>query len=143
MTRLKPRQESFCRLFVECGNAARAARGAGYRPESARNTGHRLLRIPRICSRIAELQATIADGQCRDVDVLLNKLEAVYRRAIDDHQLSAATRAVELQAKLGSLSSSHRGGATPSHSGAANEIGADHQTASPSPHDRDDDTPDA
>lgn len=108
MTCLNHRQERFCRLFVECANAAQAARGAGYRSEHARNTGHRLLKQPRIMQRIAELQSLVADGQCRNVDVLLNKLEAVYRRAIDDHQLSAATRAVELQARLGGVSSPGR-----------------------------------
>jgi Phage terminase, small subunit len=108
MTSLKPRQERFCRLFVECANAAQAARGAGYQPEYARNTGHRLLKQPRIMQRISELQTIVADGQCRDVDVLLTKLETVYRRAIDDHQLSAATRAVELQARLGGVGSASR-----------------------------------
>ena len=108
MTCLKPRQERFCRLFVECANAAQAARGAGYRMESARNTGHRLLKQPRILERIAELQISLADGHCRDVNVLLTKLEAVYRRAIDDHQLGAAARAVELQARLGGVSSTGR-----------------------------------
>lgn len=110
MTCLKPRQERFCRLFVECANAAQAARGAGYRPEHARNTGHRLLKQPRILRRIAEIQSIVADGQCRDVDVLLTKLETVFRRAIDDHQLGAATRAVELQARLGGVGSSARTG---------------------------------
>lgn len=110
MTRLNPRQERFCRLFIESGNAAQAARGAGYCLEHARNTGHRLLKQPRIMRRVAELQSLVADGQCRDVDVLLSKLEAVYRRAIDDHQLSAAARAIELQARLGGFAASARSG---------------------------------
>lgn len=108
MTCLKPRQERFCRLFVECANAAQAARGAGYQPTYARNTGHRLLKQPEIIQRIAELRAIVAENECRDVDVLLTKLEMVYRRAIDDHQLSAATRAVELQARLGGVGTAAR-----------------------------------
>ena len=118
---LKPRQERFCRLFVECANAAQAARAAGYRPESARNTGHRLLKLPGIIQRIGELHTRIADGQCRDVDALLSKLETVYCRAIDQHQLGAAARAIELQAKLGGVAATtrtpralHRKGAQPS-----------------------------
>ena len=103
MTSLKLRQERFCRHFIECANAAQAARAAGYRPDSARNTGHRLLKQPHILQRIAELQSRIAEDQCRDVDALLSKLETIYRRAIDDHQLSAAARAIELQAKLGGV----------------------------------------
>lgn len=103
MTRLKPRQERFCRLYVECANAAQAARAAGYRPQSARNTGYRLLRQPHITARIAAIQAEIADANCRDVGVLLSKLETVYRRAIEDHSFAAAARAIELQARLAGL----------------------------------------
>jgi phage terminase small subunit len=103
MQRLKGRQERFCHQFVECPNATAAAKAAGYRPASARNTGYRLLRDPRVVARIAEIQAELAGRQCRELDSLLGKLETVYRRAIDDHQFSAAARAVELQAKLAGL----------------------------------------
>ena len=43
--------------------------------------------------------------------MLLGKLEMIYRRAVDDRHFAAATRAVELQAKLsgvGPLSQSSR-----------------------------------
>lgn len=103
MKRLKIRQERFCERFVELGNAAAAAKAAGYLPASARNTGYRLLRDPRVISRIAALQAEMADQHCRQVDILLGKLETVFRRALDDHQFSAAARAIELQAKLAGL----------------------------------------
>ena len=100
MNRLKPRHERFCLTFVECANAALAARAAGYAPASARNAGYRLLRQPRIVSRIADIQKETAHAHCRNVDVLLGKLETIYRRAVDDHHFAAAARAVELQAKL-------------------------------------------
>ena len=100
MDRLKPRHERFCIAFVECANAALAARAAGYAPGSARNAGYRLLRQPRIVSRIADIQKETAHAHCRNVDVLLGKLETIYRRAVDDHHFAAAARAVELQAKL-------------------------------------------
>lgn len=103
MQRLKARQERFCHQFVECPNASAAAKAAGYRAASARNTGYRLLRDPRVVARIAAIQAELASQQCRELDILLGKLETVYRRAIDDHQFSAAARAVELQAKLAGL----------------------------------------
>lgn len=48
MQRLKARQERFCHQFIECPNAAAAAKAAGYRAASARNTGYRLLRDPRV-----------------------------------------------------------------------------------------------
>jgi phage terminase small subunit len=103
MRRLKPRHERFCRSFVECTNASVAAKVAGYAPTSARNAGYRLLRHPRIAERIAQIQQETAEVHCRNVDVLLGKLETIYRRAVDDHHFSAAARAVELQAKLAGI----------------------------------------
>ena len=100
MGRLRHRQEMFCQRFVETANAAAAARAAGYRPGSARNAGYRLMRHPRIAARIAEIQAEIALISCQDINVLLGKLENVYRRAVNDHHFATAARAVELQAKL-------------------------------------------
>jgi hypothetical protein len=59
-----------------------------------------LLRHPRIVARITQLQGEMAQAHCRNLDILLGKLETIYRRAVDDHHFAAATRAVELQAKL-------------------------------------------
>jgi hypothetical protein len=100
MKRLRPRHERFCRLFVLHPNAAQAARNAGYDPQWARNAGYRLLRQPRIVRRIADLHREMAALHCSDVDLLIGKLETVYRRSVDDHAFSAAARAVELQARL-------------------------------------------
>ncbi|MER2634021.1 MAG: terminase small subunit [Rhizobiaceae bacterium] len=139
MPRLKPRHERFCRAFVECTNATLAAKSAGYAPASARNTGYRLLQSPRITARITEIQQDTAQSHCRNVDVLLGKLETIYRRAIDDHHFSAAARAVELQAKLAGVApptaAAARGraavpGETAPHRGSA-ELPADDAAASP------------
>ena len=43
---LSTRQEAFCRYFTASGNAADAARRAGYAEGSARQTGHALLERP-------------------------------------------------------------------------------------------------
>jgi hypothetical protein len=101
---LKTRHERFCRTFVDCMNATLAAKAAGYAPRTARNAGYRLLRHPRILARITEIQRETAEAQCRNVDILLGKLETIYRRAVDDHHFAAAARAVELQAKLAGVS---------------------------------------
>src|SRR5512147_951411 len=103
MSRLKARHERFCRSFVECANATLAAKAAGYTAASARNAGYRLLRHPRIIARITQLQQDMAEAHCRNVDILLGKLETIYRRAVDDHHFAAAARAIELQAKLAGL----------------------------------------
>lgn len=117
MKRLRPRQERFCRLFVLHPNAAQAARNAGYDPQWARNAGYRLLRQPRIVQRISELQREMAEAHGRDIDVLIGKLETVYRRSVDDHAFSAAARAVELQARLAGLTRDHRRSAAGDRSG--------------------------
>ena len=45
---LSTRQESFCRGFIATGNAAGAARRAGYAERSARQTGHALMERPQL-----------------------------------------------------------------------------------------------
>ncbi len=103
-TPLTPRQERFCQSFVVYATAATAAREAGYARPNARQHGSRLLKTDRIRARIREIQSDLAADHGRDMDVLLGKLEIVYRRAIEDHHFYAAARAVELQAKLAASS---------------------------------------
>ena len=100
MKQLKTRQERFCRKYVELGNAAAAARSAGYTPEWWNNTGYRPIGHPRIMRRIAEIEAETGEAHCDTRDVLLGKLETVFRRAIVDHHFATAARAVDLQARL-------------------------------------------
>ena len=99
--KLTPRQERFCQSFVLYPNAAYAARDAGYSPKWARKQGSRLMTTARIRARIGAIQAAMARDNGRGLDVLIGKLEVVYRRAIQDHHYTAAARAVELQARLG------------------------------------------
>jgi len=98
--KLKARQERFCQNYVLSANAAGAAHEAGYSPRSARKQGYRLLATGRIGVRIGEIQARLAEGNGRHLDVLIGKLEVVYRCALENHHFAAATRAVELQARL-------------------------------------------
>ncbi|MGH6660878.1 MAG: terminase small subunit, partial [Rhodospirillales bacterium] len=100
---LRRRHELFCQYFVLYGNAARAAGEAGYTEPAAKNQGYRLLRRPEIKARIADIHRDLAADVNRDQSVLLGKLEAVYRRAVDDGYLNAAARVVELQARLAGL----------------------------------------
>ncbi len=100
MAKLTVRQERFCRRFVESANAAAAAREAGYAPQHARTTAHKLLSLPRITERITMLQLQTANVHGQQREVLIAKLESVFRQAIEDNQFHAAARAVDLQAKL-------------------------------------------
>ncbi len=97
---LTPRQEAFCHYFVLWGNASVAAREAGYAASSARNQGYRLARRPRVRARIAQLRRGLARAYGLDAEVLVGKLEALYQRAVEDHDFHAAARAVELQARM-------------------------------------------
>ncbi len=97
---LIPRQERFCRAFVHYGQAAAAAREAGYAPRSSNRQGWRLMRSQRIQARIREIQAELGRQGEQASAVMVGKLEVVYRRALGDHQFTAAGRAVQLQAQL-------------------------------------------
>ncbi len=108
------RHERFCQLFVVYGNAAEAAYKAGYAFAGSANQGYRLLKRPEIQARIAELHRALATHFSLDAEVLLGKLEAVYRQAIEAESLSAAARVVELQARMaGHLTSRARLAAAP------------------------------
>ena len=94
------RHEAFCHHFVLYGNASRAALEAGYSVLACKNQGYRLLRRPEVKARIAAIHRAMGADITRDFDVLLGKLEAVYRRAVDGGYLNAAARVVELQARM-------------------------------------------
>ena len=100
---LTPRQERFCHAFVHHATASVAASVAGYARGSAKQQGYRLLRTERVRARIRALHAQLCRDQGQDTEVLIGKLENVYRRAIEDHHFHTAARAVELQARLGVL----------------------------------------
>jgi hypothetical protein len=117
MPPLKARQEPFCRRFSEFGCATTAVRAAGYAPRWAKTAGYRLLRHPRIAARIAAIEAETAHLHSRTSEVLVGKLENVYRRAVVDHQFHAAARAVDLQAKIRGFT-----GAIPLSGGADDEV---------------------
>lgn len=106
---LRSRHEAFCQHFVLLGNAADAASKAGYAYEWARNQGYRLMRQPRIQARVAEIRSGLASAYCLDAGVLLGKLEAVYQRAVCEHNFHAAARCVEIQARIAGYSSSRDG----------------------------------
>ncbi|PPR26083.1 MAG: hypothetical protein CFH40_00153 [Alphaproteobacteria bacterium MarineAlpha10_Bin3] len=103
MSALRPRQERFCQYFVLDPNATHAAAHAGYARRTAVKQGSRLLANSRVSTRIIELRRDIARRHCADADQLMAKLEAIYRRASEDHHWGAAGRAVELQARLASM----------------------------------------
>ena len=96
------------------------------------------MRTARIRARIQEIQVQMARDHGRDLDVLIGKLEVVYRRAIGDHHFTAAARAVELQARLARMASAPRSSRPAlfpapvlqeAGSGVTDQLGADQKTA--------------
>jgi hypothetical protein len=113
---LTPRKEKFCRRYVASLSAAGAARAAGYKPQHARSTAYKLLRDPAIQARIADLQAEEARELTRATEILVGKLEGVFRLAVEYHHFSTAARVVDMQAKLSGLIASRP---TPSSPGGS------------------------
>jgi len=94
------RQEQFCEHYVQHGNAARAAREAGYSSRNAAYTGLRLLRETRIRAHIHQLRQHHAVETVWEMEDLFDKLEVVYERALDTRHYHAAVRAIEVQARI-------------------------------------------
>lgn len=102
------RRELFCRHYVSCGVGAKAARLAGYKPSSAANHAFRLLGRADVRARIGELRVDIVALDAADVIDCLAKAEAAYERSMTGDNVSAAIRALALQAKLLGLDSPRR-----------------------------------
>ena len=64
---LTPKQKAFADYYIECGNAAEAARKAGYSLRTADSIGRENLRKPTISTYIAERQAEIERQAGRDI----------------------------------------------------------------------------
>ena len=105
---LGQRRELFCRHYVACGVGAQAARLAGYRPSNAANHAFRLLARADVRARIAALRVERVALDASDLVDCLAKAEAAYERGMTGDNVSAAIRAIALQAKLLGLDSPRR-----------------------------------
>ncbi len=97
---MKPRWESFCRLYAFGHSAADAARHAGYAWGTARHAGWRLLQDPRILRRVRSLQQFAHENRPRSREDLLVRLETLYREAMNRGQYNAANQAIRTIARL-------------------------------------------
>jgi len=97
---LTERQEAFCRAYVECPVAGKAAVGAGYSPASARRQASRLLKHPLIVRRIHELRDVRGkDHQVRR-DTIIDQAEAVFEAAMEKADYYAAMQALTMKARM-------------------------------------------
>ncbi len=100
---LNGRQEAFCEFYDEGGNAAAAARRAGYSGHSARRQGARLMADDNIQQHIATLKKIRARARARALDreLLLERLEELYHACMAEGRLNAAIQTLRLMAQIG------------------------------------------
>lgn len=77
--KLTPKQKKFCEYYIQTGNAAEAARQAGYSEKAARNIGAENLTKPDILQYIAERTAAQEKALVADADEVLKFYSAVMR----------------------------------------------------------------
>jgi len=100
---LNPRQESFCQFYARGGNAARAARLAGYSELSARSQGHRLLKEHGIRRRLAVIREAQREEFAARERGWMDTLDMICRQAVAEGALHPAVRAIEAQARIAKL----------------------------------------
>ena len=107
---LTQRQEEFCRHYAATGNAAGAARDAGYAAGSARQTGHELLERPAVAARVRAIRAAWRTVEREEAQILLGRLEQAWDAAVEKGSASLMLRVIRLQAELSGLDrrSAHR-----------------------------------
>lgn len=104
--KLTIKQEAFCLVYIETGNASEAYRSAykceRMKPETINRAAKQLLDNPKIATRIAELRAPIMERHNVTVDSLIKELEEARTAALGAEiaQSSAAVAATMGKAKL-------------------------------------------
>ncbi len=101
------RQEDFCRHYAATGNAAGAARDAGYAAGSARQTGHELLDRPAVAARVRAIRAAWRAVEREEAQILLGRLEQAWDAAVEKGSAALMLRVVKLQADLSGLDRRH------------------------------------
>ena len=106
--KLTPKEESFCIYYTSIGadtfcHGTLSAERAGYAKASARTAAWKLLRVPKIRSRIMEIHAENMSRNFISIDKVLNDLEHDKALARAKGDISSAIRADELQGKYLSM----------------------------------------
>ena len=100
---LSTRQEAFCRHFTASGNAADAARRAGYAERSARQTGHALLERPYIVERVRRIRLSWQRTARDEARIALARLEQAWDAAVASGSAFLMLQTVRLQAEIAGL----------------------------------------
>ena len=100
---LSTRQEAFCRHYTASGNAADAARRAGYAARSARQTGSALLERPYIVERVRRIRMSWQRTARDEAQIVLARLEQAWDAAVASGSAYMMVRIVRFQAELAGL----------------------------------------
>lgn len=104
MSNLTPKQEKFCQVYLETGNASEAYRQSYNAGDMASNTinvkASDLLSNGKIRARIAELRAPVIAKAQLTVDTLLDELEEARQLALKTESPAPAVSATMGKAKL-------------------------------------------
>ena len=100
---LSTRQEAFCRHYTASGNAADAARQAGYSERSARQTGCALLERPYILERVRRIRMSWRRTERDEAQIVLARLERVWDAAMASGSAYIMLRVLRFQAEIAGL----------------------------------------
>lgn len=104
---LTPKQEAFCRAYIETGNASEAYRRAydaeGMKPETVNRKATELLANGTITARVAEFHAEVRESFDITLDALLRELEHARQVAKERGNASAMVTATMGKARLTGL----------------------------------------
>ena len=102
--KLTPKQERFCQVYIETGNASEAYRQsyntAKMKPETVNRTAKQLLDNRKIAARLDELREEHAKRHEITVDDLVAELEEARKLAFETDKAAAAVQATMGKAKL-------------------------------------------
>ena len=100
---LSTRQEAFCRHYAVSGNAADAARQAGYAKGSARQTGCALLERPWIVERLRRIRLSWKRTERDEARIVLARLEQAWDAAVASGSAYLMLRVLRFQAEIAGL----------------------------------------
>ena len=100
---LSTRQEAFCRHYAVSGNAADAARQAGYSERSARQTGCALLERPYVVERLRRIRLSWKRTERDEARILLARLEQAWDAAVAAGSAYMMLRVLRFQAEITGL----------------------------------------
>ena len=100
---LSTRQEAFCRHYTASGNAADAARQAGYAGRSARQTGCALLERPYIIERVRRIRLSWRRTERDEAQIVLARLEQAWDAAVASGSAYMMVRVLRFQAEIAGL----------------------------------------